>query len=281
MAQNIFNNPLTLNQNNISRGDLLQLESADISFGRSRKYTTSVITGFNSNIQGTSYTLSPNAPYNDINASFPSSASVMIIASSSLLDTLLGDGARTVKIVGLDQDWRQIEETITLNGQTGVPTSLSYLRINKLECLTAGSSGSNDGIISITDISDSFIGGVPVARLYKAIDIGAFVSSTFTYSIPEGFIFLPTKMELQSSIRNGRVLEISLYSIKRDDESNGSGASLDDRFYLSNVNQSETNLRQKNPYASRTDLYLTAARIEGNSTLRLYSKLSGILKQDY
>ncbi len=282
MAQNIYNNPQPLNQNNIARGDLLELRNQDITLKRfTTKYSIENVCGFSDNITGVPYVVSAQAPYNDIDITFPSSASIMQVASSSITDSIADVGARSVKIEGLDENWKYVEETLSLNGQTPVFTTVSFIRINKLKCLTAGANGTNDGIISITDFSDSFVDGVPTNRLYCVIDYGSFISNTATYSVPEGYIYLPTSITLQSSMRNGRVLEIDLHSVKRSGDFDGTGATLESRFYLSNTNQTELELSQTSAYPSRTDLYLTAARIEGNGIIRLYSKMSGILTRDY
>ena len=57
------------------------------------------------------------------------SAVTMFVSSTSADDNGTGTGARTILIQGLDEDYNEIEETITLNGQTQVATQLSYLRI--------------------------------------------------------------------------------------------------------------------------------------------------------
>jgi len=75
------------------------------------------------------------------------SASTLTISSSSADDTSAGTGLRTVKIEGLDANFNDLEETITLNGQTGVTTANSYYRITFLTGQTAGSTGDNQGII--------------------------------------------------------------------------------------------------------------------------------------
>lgn len=80
---------------------------------------------------------------------FPAAAAVLTISSSSTLDTSAGTGARTLKLFGLDSSYQQVEETITLNGTSNVLTSNSFLRLNKAIVVTAGTSKSNSGNITI------------------------------------------------------------------------------------------------------------------------------------
>ena len=66
---------------------------------------------------------------------YPASATVMTLSSSSANDTAAGTGARTVEVFGLDADYNEINEVVTLNGQTAVNTTKSYFRINRGICL--------------------------------------------------------------------------------------------------------------------------------------------------
>lgn len=73
------------------------------------------------------------------------------IASASANDTAAGTGARTVKIYYVDSTGATVgTETATLNGTTGVNlVTTTKCFIEKIEILTAGSTGSNVGIISL------------------------------------------------------------------------------------------------------------------------------------
>jgi len=99
--------------------------------------------------------------------SYPPSATTMTVSSSNTNDTSAGTGARTVQILGLDGDYNEISETITLNGQTAVTTTNSFLRVNRALILTAGSGGANAGIIYVG--TGTVTSGVP-ANIYTTIN---------------------------------------------------------------------------------------------------------------
>ena len=99
--------------------------------------------------------------------SYPPSATTMTVSSSNTNDTSAGTGARTVLISGLDGDYNEISETITLNGQTAVTTTNSFLRVNRAIVLTAGSGGANAGIIYVG--TGTVTTGVP-ANVYTTIN---------------------------------------------------------------------------------------------------------------
>lgn len=73
------------------------------------------------------------------------------IVSANANDTAAGTGARTVKITYITATGTgPFTETITLNGTTPVNTvATNICYIEKIEVVTAGSSGSNTGIISL------------------------------------------------------------------------------------------------------------------------------------
>lgn len=78
----------------------------------------------------------------------PTAARGHNVRSSNACDVSDGAGARTVEIFGLDTDYVQQNETITLNGTTNVSTSGSYVRIHRMIVRTAGSDGINHGDIT-------------------------------------------------------------------------------------------------------------------------------------
>lgn len=84
---------------------------------------------------------------------FPAAAAATTIVSGSASDTAAGTGARTVKVIGLDANFSEINEVVTLNGATPVNLVGVYLRILRAFVLTAGSGGTNAGALSIKQSS--------------------------------------------------------------------------------------------------------------------------------
>lgn len=80
---------------------------------------------------------------------FQTSAQPLEILSTDTNDTAAGTGARMVTVLGLDSDWFEISETVTMNGTTPVALTLQYLRINAVTVATAGSASQNIGDITL------------------------------------------------------------------------------------------------------------------------------------
>jgi len=114
----------------------------------------------------------------------PTLASVLKISSSSADDTSAGTGARTVTIVGLDGSYNQVSESITLNGQTAVNTTNSYLYVNGFYVASTGSNGANAGNINAG--TGVVTAGVP-AVLYDIIATGYNNRTTAHYCVPAGY----------------------------------------------------------------------------------------------
>jgi hypothetical protein len=114
----------------------------------------------------------------------PTLASVLKISSSSADDTSAGTGARTVTIVGLDGSYNQVSESITLNGQTAVNTTNSYLYVNGFYVASTGSGGANAGNINAG--TGVVTAGVP-AVLYDIIATGYNNRTTAHYCVPAGY----------------------------------------------------------------------------------------------
>lgn len=137
---------------------------------------------------------------------FPSSATIMSVSSSSANDTSAGTGARTVQIYGLDANYNEQTETISLNGLTGVNTTKSYLRIYRMIVRTAGTTENNDGNIYIG--TGTITDGKP-ATVYGLIDIGYNQTLMAIYTVPAGktgYLFRITMSSFSSQDSEVRLL---------------------------------------------------------------------------
>jgi len=108
---------------------------------------------------------------------YPTSAGVVSVVSSDANDDDGDTGARTVEIQGLDGNYEEIFETITLNGTGAVTTTASFHRVFRMRVLTAGSNGTNEGNVTAS------IDGNNVARI--SADNGG-QTLMAVYTVPAG-----------------------------------------------------------------------------------------------
>ena len=96
----------------------------------------------------------------------PATATVIKISSDNPNDALLGSGASTVIIQGLDADYNTISEVVEMKGQGEAITLQLFLRIQFVAAYTAGSNGVNEGTIYAGQ--GTITAGVPATK-YAAI----------------------------------------------------------------------------------------------------------------
>ena len=171
-----------------------------ISRGHTLGYRTLYKFGYNPDVNGDEETIweqGGDYPWLD-------SAVTMFVSSTSVNDTSGGSGANTILIQGLDENYVEIEETVTLNGQTQVTTQLSYLRIYRAFVTLAGSSGTSGGIIYVG--SSGATGGVPNGTVYANLSIGN-QTQIAAYTVPAGHTLYLDEINITAalSLANKRV----------------------------------------------------------------------------
>ena len=115
------------------------------------------------------------------------------VSSTSANDTSAGTGARTLLLSGLDASGDTQSETITMNGQTAVTSANTYKWIQSMVVLTAGTTGSNEGDLYAG--TGTVTAGKPAVLLCSG-EIGANISATSAYMVPNGHIFHPTQVSI-------------------------------------------------------------------------------------
>lgn len=148
--------------------------------GQIQGHTNVLVFGYNPDIDTSEESVWPDGG----SIPHPTVASVLKISSSSSDDTSAGTGARTVYIGGVDGDYNVVSETVTLNGQTEVNTTNSYLYVNSFYVLTTGSGEANAGNINAG--TGTVTAGVP-AVLYDIIAAGYNNRTTGHYCVPAGY----------------------------------------------------------------------------------------------
>ena len=154
--------------------------SLQIARGQIQGHTGVIVFGYNPDVDTSTESVWPDGGV----VPHPTVAAVLSVSSSSANDTSAGTGARTVFIEGLDSGYNTISETVTLNGQTAVSTSGSYLYVNQLYVTSAGSSGHNEGNINVG--TGTVTAGVP-AVLYDIIAATYNTRTTAHYCVPAGY----------------------------------------------------------------------------------------------
>ncbi|PHR55977.1 MAG: hypothetical protein COA43_14770 [Robiginitomaculum sp.] len=106
-------------------------------------------------------------------------AEVVTVESSSVNDDTGGTGAITIQLIGLGSGFVSQTEIVTLNGTASVDSVNSYLRLDRVLVLTAGTGGVNDGDITVAQ-------KVTTANVFAVVPAGGNRTLIACYTIPFG-----------------------------------------------------------------------------------------------
>lgn len=211
-----------------------------------------------SDVISTSYVdIWPNAS----TLSYLSSAERMNIVSTSGNDDLGSSGAITMTIFGLDGNYDEINETVTLDGTTNVLTTNSYLRVSRLIVRTAGTTGSNEGVITAT--------AETAATVQAYIIIGSNQTLQTQYTMPNNKYLNISNIEF--TIQKGDQAQVRLLA-----------RPLGEVFQVKrsyNFYQLSTDFILTAPltFAPKTDITIRAIKITGAGNVAMSASYDGFL----
>lgn len=194
-------------KNELNEVSTIGHNNVDVRLGRIEGLSAFVIHSSRQNIDNTGFFVNSNdIPVNGLDISFPVASTLLGIASSSTDDTSAGTGLRTVLIEGLDTNWDYQEEVITLNGQTKVNSTLSFIRINELTGLTTGSTGSNQGTLYISDSVETFVSGLPTILVFSTMGVNWNFGAAGVHSTPRNTLTCSTHFKTSTDATTAKPL---------------------------------------------------------------------------
>lgn len=119
-------------------------------------------------------------------------AETVQLVSTDANDTAAGTGARTVTVIGLDENWLIQSETITLNGTTPATGVLLFRRVHTMSVQTSGNDNEsfNAGIITCRHSTTT-------ANVFCTIQTGRNQSYAAVYTIPDGKIGIKLNLKIE------------------------------------------------------------------------------------
>ena len=144
------------------------------------------------------------------------SAGVLTVTSTDGDDAAAGTGARTVTVEGLDENYNQVSETLTVGGGAG---SVEFYRVFRAFVATSGSSGTNEGTISVSQ------GATTLAQI-RSVGSPTLtgLGQTFMsiYTVPAGYTGYIYQLDVSTAKSDGDV-----YLVKRGQNDNGAWRAQD------------------------------------------------------
>lgn len=150
-----------------------------VSRGQIPGHRNVTVFGFNHDVDTTQVSVWPMPSL----ITFPAAVLQMTVSSSSANDTSGGTGARTIVVQGLDANYNEVSETVTMNGQTAVTMTNELLRVNYAYVATGGSGNGAAGDIYIG--TGTVTAGVP-ATVYDVIKFDYNTTTTGSFTVPAG-----------------------------------------------------------------------------------------------
>ena len=227
-----------------------------ISRGHSQGYRTLYKFGYNPDVDTQEETVWGNAG----DYVWLDNAVTMFVSSTSANDTGTGTGARTILIQGLDEDYNEIEETITLSGQTQVATQLSYLRIYRSFVTLAGSNEGTSGVIYIG--SSGATGGVPNTTVYASISIGN-QTQIAAYTVPAGYTLYIDEINFTAAVSQAQ----KLVHCKFNSRTHGSNVFRTRFVQVLQSNQLIQSFKYPQGFAEKTDLECRVSTDTSNTAI--------------
>lgn len=182
---------------------------------------------------------------------FPTgSAELVQVISSDVNDTSAGTGCRTFKIFGLDANYDLQEETITLAGTSGADSTNTYLRVNRGYCVTAGSTGTNAGAITIRHKTTT-------ANVFAVITAGYGQTQVTAYTVPAGYTCYIKRYDASmfDTTANSAVLAIWVRPY-------GGAFRLTRQFAISTSSDKDKRLYGAVPVEEKTDIKASVTEIQ-------------------
>ena len=136
---------------------------------------------------------------------FPTVASTMTVSSSSTADI-----GQSILIEGLNASYVEQSEVVVLNGQTGVSTTKSYFRLNKITVIT----DSPNTVGGIYVGTGTVTAGVP-ATVYGFCSSADRVSQSTIYTVPAGKKYIVTNGSISSGTTASGNKYITAYFMSR------------------------------------------------------------------
>lgn len=116
---------------------------------------------------------------------YPTSPTEMHISSTISLDTDGDTGAHVIAVIGLDGNYVEQTEFVTMSGHLQNPTSTQFWRVFNLEVQSAGSNGKNVGMIFAA--TSGATDGLPNSELFARIESGDNSTHMPLYTIPASY----------------------------------------------------------------------------------------------
>ena len=185
---------------------------------------------------------------------FPTgSAETVDIFSADASDTSAGVGARTVRIFGLDANGDYQTEDLTMNGTTAVTSSNTWTRVNTAFVITAGTSETNVGNLTIRHTTTT-------ANVFVVIEAGVGRTQLCCYTVPAGHTAYLRRYNVRMTDNNANDARFAFWV-----RPNGGAVQLQRLDKVSTVDRISENLYGGPAFTELTDIAMRVTYVKNNN----------------
>ena len=196
-------------------------------------------------------------------------ATTLIISSSSINDTSGGTGCNSVYISGIDANREPQVELVTLTGTTAVVTTSTWLGINRVSMYLCGTSQVNEGLIGVI----ASTGGSTMA----VMPTGEGTTQQCIFHVPTGYKFVAEWVRC-NVLNRGKNAELTIKMWVYSAVSNGK-----QNVYTVSIDTSTTNNVDESPNIPFPITESTVIWLEcttDTNDIEVNARFSGILVKD-
>ena len=190
------------------------------------------------------------------------------IVSDSANDTAAGSGARTVRIFGLDSDWNELDETVTMNGTTPVLTTNTYRRFIRAQVISSGGSVANTNF-NAGNITGTY--ETTTANVFFRMPAGFGATRDGNYTVPLGWSGLLVRIRVEIDRATTAACEGDIYY-----KPNGSSPRLIRPWTVSNSLNFIDTLIGGVPLVEKADI-IPRCRIASANNVKMYASYQILL----
>lgn len=194
---------------------------------------------------------------------WPTAAGTLDVVSSSANDDgnpTTSSGAQTIVLEGLDADFEEISEEVTLNGTTAVTTTASFSRLNRAYVTSVGTyHGSNEGALTIT----TTVG----ANVMATIPIGYGQTQLARYTVPAGYTAYFLFGHAYVDARSTKAADVQFRMMPNaDDVTQPYGGCQRNIIDQAGLIGASNRLHQAVQIPEKTDVWATVVGVDANDT---------------
>ena len=193
------------------------------------------------------------------------SAGVLTVTSNDGDDSASGTGARTVTVEGLDADYNQVSETLTVGGGAG---SVEFYRVFRAFVASSGSTGTNEGTITIAQGAKTL---AQIRTVGTPTSTGLGQTFMSIYTVPAGYTGFIYQFGVSTAKSDGNI-----FLVKRGHTDNGTWRSQD--IIHANVNDIERSYKFPLKIEEKSDIEVRA--ISSTNNMKCAATLCILLVQN-